>query len=230
MNEMCVIRNLLFLGLSLSSLTNAAVVTGEVRDAGTGRIVAARLYIQGQDGFLHHAKSKGGAAIPYKVQRGQSIEVHTTLSAAPFEVELPAGTYTFTAERGKEYHPAEKVVTVAKKPVEVALTVKRWTTKTLASRGWFSGDTHVHRPVDELPALMLAEDLNVGLPLTSWVTDSRESPNKANKNPKPVPPAELIKALALAKSVLQCLAGIDLSKGRNQNFAGEPGFSSQMPL
>jgi hypothetical protein len=81
---------------------------------------------------------------------------------------------------------------VGDEPAEATLALKRWTGTSLASRGWFSGDTHVHRKMEELPTLMLAEDLNVGLPLTSWVTDSREAPSRANKNPEPVPPAKLI--------------------------------------
>lgn len=193
MKGMEAFRKLLFLGVGLSSWAQAAILTGEIHDADTGKMVAARLYLQSKKGSWHHATSKGGEAIPYRVQRGQSIEVHTTLSAAPFKAKLPPGTYTLTAERGKEYHPAKQTVTIGEEPVTVTLTLKRWTTNTLASRGWYSGDTHVHRPVEELPTLLLAEDLNVGLPLTSWVTDSREAPNKANKNPKPVPPAELIK-------------------------------------
>ena len=36
----------------------------------------------------------------------------------------------------------------------------------MAARGWYSGDTHTHRTLDELPNVMLAEDLNVAFPLT----------------------------------------------------------------
>ena len=187
------IRKLLFGAGALAMPLSAASLTGSIIDTDTGPPVAARLYIQDKNGAWHHAKSKGGTAVPYKVQRGpKSIEVHTTLSAHPFEADLPPGTYTLTAERGKEFHPAEAVVTIADNPVRVELKLRRWTESTLASRGWYSGDTHVHRKAGDLPTLLLAEDLNVALPLTSWVTDSREAPDKANKNPEPVPPAKLI--------------------------------------
>jgi hypothetical protein len=169
-------------------------LTGSVVDAGTGEPVAARLYIEGADGRLHHARAAttDGSAVPYRVQRGPaSVEVHTSLSAHPFAAELPPGRYTLTAERGKEYHPETiKVDLESGKTREVTIRLRRWTN--MASRGWFSGETHVHRTVSDLPVLMLAEDLNVAFPLTAWVTDSRAAPAVENKNPGPVPPARLI--------------------------------------
>lgn len=191
---MIIARLLILVSILLTQqLWAAPTLSGAIVDAGTGEPTPARLYVKGEKGTWHHVRSRGGVAIPYKVQRGKSLEVHTTLSGHQFEADLPPGKYTLIAKRGKEYHPTVKEIEIGEKVVVVKLVLKRWTSTTLASRGWYSGDTHVHRPVDELPTLMLAEDLNVGLPLTSWVTDSRESPRTANKNPKPVPPAKLIK-------------------------------------
>jgi hypothetical protein len=53
----------------------------------------------------------------------------------------------------------------------------------MAAFGWYSGDTHVHRGVDELPNLMLAEDLNVAFPLLDWTREAFESPLAARKPP-----------------------------------------------
>ena len=59
----------------------------------------------------------------------------------------------------------------------------------MAAAGWYSGDTHVHRTMDELPNLLLAEDLNVALPLTYWVTKAYTSPEQAGpKGPAQVRP------------------------------------------
>ncbi len=52
--------------------------------------------------------------------------------------------------------------------VEVEVLLQRWSDP--EARQWYSGDTHLHRTVDELRTVILAEDLNVALPLTSWVT------------------------------------------------------------
>jgi hypothetical protein len=53
----------------------------------------------------------------------------------------------------------------------------------MAAQGWYSGETHVHRTVEELPTLMLAEDLNVAFPLTYWVTEAFASPKTSSKGP-----------------------------------------------
>ncbi len=191
-----------FLHICLLTLLTALVahgaptLRGSIVDADSGDALPARLYIQSEDGEWHHATSSApqGSAVPYDVRRGiASTEVHTSLSAHPFEAELPPGDYTLTVERGKEYLTKAAKVTIpdtSKAPQEITLSLKRWAN--LAEQGWFSGETHTHRKVSELPTLMLAEDLNVTLPLTAWVTDTRQAPSKANKNPKPVPPAKLI--------------------------------------
>jgi hypothetical protein len=52
----------------------------------------------------------------------------------------------------------------------------------MAGLGWFSGDTHNHREPADLPNVMLAEDVNVGLPLTDWTTVSTISPAAAERS------------------------------------------------
>src|SRR5262245_26900627 len=51
----------------------------------------------------------------------------------------------------------------------------------MSARGWYSGETHVHRAAEELPTLVLAEDLNVTFPLSYWVTEAFVSPKTARK-------------------------------------------------
>ncbi len=161
-------------------------VRGEVTDAATGKAVACRIYIEGEKGTWHFptSEAKAGAAIEYRKQRPdnpRSVEMHTTLSAHPFAVSLPQGRYTVTVERGKEYLPETRVVTVGKAPVDLKFELRRWTD--MAARGWYSGETHVHRAAEDLPTLMLAEDLNVAFPLSYWVTEAFESPKTGRKGP-----------------------------------------------
>ncbi|MDF1745769.1 MAG: hypothetical protein P1V19_18870, partial [Gimesia sp.] len=121
--------------------------------------------------FFAESAAKAGSAIKYDKQRSPtSIEQHVTLSAHEFRVDLPPGDYRISAFRGKEYIPATETVRVKDQSVEVTVSLKRWAN--MASQGWYSGDTHVHRLVKELPNVMLAEDLNVALPLTNWVSIS----------------------------------------------------------
>ncbi len=156
-------------------------LVGRVRDAATGRLLPARVYVQNvADGTWHFASSTAvdGDAVTYNKQLGKtpSIERHTALSADPFQLTLPPGSYRIWAERGKEWLPTEVVVEIsADQPrQEVQLPLRRIVD--MAASGWYSGDTHVHRPIAELPTAMLADDLNVALPLTWWVRDSRGVP------------------------------------------------------
>lgn len=164
-------------------------LSGEIVDADNGARMPARVYIQGADGGWHFPASDGGSAVTYKKQRAdqsKSVEMHTTLSAHPFNIELPPGTYTVTVERGKEYHPLVREITLKEAPIDVKLPMKRWIK--LAARGWYSGETHVHRTLEELPNIMLAEDLNVAFPLNAWVREAFTAP----RDPVPDEQAKLI--------------------------------------
>jgi hypothetical protein len=170
-------------------------VTGKVRDSLTGKILPCRLYVQNsEDSTWHYAASTAvaGSAVQYRRQReaSGSYENHTTLSADPFQLHLKPGRYLVRAECGKEYVPAatEVIVTDQASPDErVNIELKLTRFANMAERGWYSGDTHVHRAMEELPTAMLADDLNVALPLNYWVRDSREIPSASAPpmNPEP---------------------------------------------
>ena len=171
-------------------------VVGLIEDLETGEAIPGRVYVQSDTGEWFHVSSlaSDGRAIAYSKDRGNgSVEIHTSISAGPFIAKLPPGNYTITAEQGKEYVMASAMFSVGEDTGirdQVVLSLQRWVD--MASRGWYSGETHVHRLVDELPTLMLAENLNVAFPLTAWVTDNRDTPKKNSRNPEPVPAPELI--------------------------------------
>lgn len=169
---------------------------GEVLEAESAKPIACRLYIQGGDGSWHFAKSDSprGSAVEYRKQKDWNpacVEMHTTLSAHPFTAELPPGEYTILVERGKEYLPESRTVKVDRQDQQITIRLRRWIN--MAEHGWYSGDTHVHRTLKELPNLLLAEDLNVALPLTSWVTDAFIAPAKSNRSDDRDAPAEVIR-------------------------------------
>ena len=183
--------------------TTAAELRGEIVDAVSGARIAARLYIkseseQPEEGtadqwpwFFASSASTNGTAVTYRKQRSaESIEAHTTLSPDPFLVDLAAGRYTLTAECGKEYQTAKVSVEIGEQPATVSLRLRRWID--MNTLGWYSGETHVHRQVDDLPNLVLAEHLNVALPLTYWVTSSGTPPSRGDKNSPAIKP-ELIR-------------------------------------
>ncbi|TXT36581.1 MAG: hypothetical protein FD138_937 [Planctomycetota bacterium] len=177
---------------AFSADTPNVSLRGEIRDAESGDLLPARLYIQSADGakwFFAKSADAKGSAIVYDRAREKSIEKHTTLSAHPFVAELPPGKYTLTAERGKEYLTATQEVEVADKPVSVTLKLKRWIN--MAERGWYSGDTHVHRNISELSNVALAEDLNMIYPMSQWVTVTHTLPEKGRVDPQPIPTAPI---------------------------------------
>jgi len=163
-------------------------VYGDITDAATSKPVAARLYLRGDaDGKWHFPKSVPpfGSAVRYEKRSGfntNATEFHTTLSAHQWVAELPPGGYTAVVERGKEYLPLTNRFTVVGKPVELRLPLKRWVD--MAARGWFSGDAHNPRAPAELESAMLAEDVNVALPMIDWTTVDTVPPALSDKNMK----------------------------------------------
>jgi hypothetical protein len=193
----------LLVWLPVVRTATAVELRGEIVDAVSGAQIAARLYIKSEtepleEGqveqwpwFFARSASTDGSAVIYRVKRSaESIEAHTTLSADFFLADLPAGRYTLTAECGKEYQTAKVSVEIGSQPVTVSLRLTRWID--MNALGWYSGETHVHRQVADLPNLMRAEHLNVALPLTYWVTNSGIPPTQGDKNSPAIKP-ELIR-------------------------------------
>ena len=188
---------IVLLTILLCSQLQAAELRGRIVDSQTGKPIAARIYItsgQGKWFFVESANPKGNAVRYDKTNwlRKDAFEKHTTLSAHPFLAELPPGKYTLTVERGKEYATAKRSITLPHKGAEVEVRLRRWVN--MAARGWFSGETHIHRPLKDLPNIIQAEDLNVAMPLTYWVTRSDLPPTTGNRNVTEKIPDKLIVA------------------------------------
>lgn len=171
-------------GLLMPELTGAEII-GTVVDDKSGEVLPARIYIQDTRGGWHFASpaSAEGSAVRYAKTNWvnpKSVEVHTTLSAHPFRVDLDPGRYTFTIERGKEYLPLTNLVEVNDRPLQLRFPLRRWIN--MAALGWFSGETHLHRTVEELKNVVLAEDLNVSFPLSYWVTRAFAAPGESDHN------------------------------------------------
>lgn len=174
--------------LAIASLSTAETqkpvrLRGEVLDADSGKPLPARVHVLGADGSWYFARTeaKDGSAVEYRKKREpNSVEMHTTLSAHPFFLDLPPGKYTVTVERGKEYLPESRMVTVGAEPIMETFRLKRWAD--MAVLGWYCGDTHVHRSLEELPNVMLAEDLNVAFPLLYWVTEAFAPPRTSSRS------------------------------------------------
>jgi len=179
----------LLLFLALWATTSAGVpvtFTGRIVDSATAEPIAARLYIRAESGqwFFPRSASPVGSAISYRRQHGgntNAVEQHTTLSAHPFVVDLPEGRYSLTVERGKEYRIVQTNIVVTSAPgMAHVFALDRFVN--MASMGWFSGDTHVHRTPDDLPNVQLAEDVNVVLPVVHWAPADSVAPKDGPRN------------------------------------------------
>lgn len=90
-----------------------------------------------------------------------------------FEIDLPAGSYTLVAERGPEYRPFRTTISgIAGKDVSLGVKLRRW--MNMNRKGWYSGDLHNHRRPEDMPLLLLTEDLNLAPTLSDWVWDDRQ--------------------------------------------------------
>lgn len=172
-----------FSGSSIHGAEMTTPLCCRVVDADTGKDLPCRVYLESNDGkwYFANPQESEGSAVPYDVTRSpESFEKHTTVSAHPFVFDVPPGRYRIVVERGKEYDSQAHSVTVEKRPVRHTIRLQRWIN--MADLGWYSGDTHVHRSLEELPNVMLAEDLNVALPLSYWVRDAYTPPLKADES------------------------------------------------
>ena len=85
----------------------------------------------------------------------------------PELVTAPEGDYTIVAERGPEFDRFEETLTLSdQQPLQLQIHLERWID--MEKRGWCSGDFHIHRPVEDVKKLALAEDLNLSVVFTMW--------------------------------------------------------------
>lgn len=143
---------------------NAGRLRVEARDGATNASVPARYYLTDWTGTPQNPKG----AIVYD----KEPEHHFVTADQGFELSLPPGRYQLVTERGPEYRPDTREFDVEEgRPRQEIVRLERWID--MNQRGWYSGDLHNHRRLDHIPALLLAEDLNVAPTITDWVWEDR---------------------------------------------------------
>ena len=100
------------------------------------------------------------------------------------ELDLAAGDYHFELERGPEYLVTTGAVRIAQGQ-NVKLTNRLERLVDLSKEGWWSGELHVHRPLEDIQLLMQAEDLHIA-PVITWWNDNSEWKKR------PIPAALLV--------------------------------------
>ncbi len=82
------------------------------------------------------------------------------------EITIEPGRYILRASRGIESIPTRREVEITQDGQTLTASIGRWIN--MNERGWWSGDTHIHRPLHIIADLILAEDLNIAPVLTYW--------------------------------------------------------------
>ena len=107
---------------------------GKIVDAVSNALVPAKVHVLDSTGNFCASKQsllKIGPGSPFFYCEGT------------FEVEVPRGATDVLVERGTEYEPLRKKLSLPPRGhVDIELPLKRWTD--LPSQGWFPGNTHIH--------------------------------------------------------------------------------------
>ncbi|MEM8735548.1 MAG: CehA/McbA family metallohydrolase [Planctomycetota bacterium] len=146
------------------SLAIALILAQPVSQAETGKI-------------QFHVRDEAGQFLPCRIHlhdpNGNAVRAfgqpfwndHFACSGA-VAADTPPGKCKWIVERGPEYRSASGSVSVVEDETsEVNIVLERITS--LRDEGWYSGDLHVHRPVEQIKSLMLAEDLHFA-PVIGW--------------------------------------------------------------
>jgi hypothetical protein len=146
-----------------ASVETTAELRVQVREQVTGQLVPARIYL---------VDDKGVRWAPEGAIKYDKSEEHHFITVGSFQLKLPAGRYSLAIERGPEYRLWSASIEIQageKKDIQVMLD--RWVS--MNERGWYSGDLHNHRKAEEMPQLLLAEDLNLAPTLTDWIWEDK---------------------------------------------------------
>ena len=149
---------LLAVGLLGTSGARPQVETGRVKitvvDKATGKEVPCRIH-------LKDAKGKG-----LKADKLPFWNDHFVCRGAVV-LDLSPGKYTVEIEHGPEYSLSTDSFTLAPgQTKQLSVALKRLVD--MPTKGWWPGDTHVHRAVEDVELLMRAEELHIAPVITWW--------------------------------------------------------------
>ena len=161
------LHSALLAGLVLPTLTVIGILAGSepawgkngelqirVIDAGTGEPIAVRMHLKNQ---------RGREVVP---KNTVSWKGHFVIPGVA-TLDLPVGRYQFEMERGPEYRIRSGSFEM-KSGASDSKQVDMVRIADLKQEGWWSGDLHIHRPLEDVELLMRAEDLHVGPVITWW--------------------------------------------------------------
>lgn len=157
-------RAILALLIVSQSLAQTGTLTITVTDEGSP--AAFRAHLKGPDGE------------PVRAPDLPNWDDHFVCDGG-VTMELPAGRYAYEIERGPEFETITGSVVVRRNSAKnLKFALERLVN--MQAKGWWPGDLHVHRPLDDVPLLMKAEDLYIAPVITWWnkrnIWSERERP------------------------------------------------------
>jgi len=129
-------------------------VTVSVVDADTGEPIPVRMHLK---------NSRGRPVIP----RGTVAWKDHFIVDGVIVLKLRPDHYTFEVERGPEYKIRNGDFQI-ERLAEDHHQIDMHRFVDMSREGWWSGDLHVHRPIEDIELLMKAEDLHVAPVITWW--------------------------------------------------------------
>jgi len=119
---------------------------------------------------VYLADAAGAPVTPPGTVAYDKGDEHHFIAPGRIEIELRPGRYRVAAERGPEHRPVSVGLDLrAGDRREIELNPARWID--MNAKGWYSADLHNHRKLEDVPTLLLAEDLNLAPTLVDWVWD-----------------------------------------------------------
>jgi hypothetical protein len=157
MNPRILPRTLALLALlGAATATHAAELTITTTQRETGETIPARIHLAGPDG----KPVKAAGNLPF-----WNDHISSPGSAA---FDVAPGRYSVTVERGPEWSSESTTVEIAAGQTATNLQVALKRLVNLSAEGWWAGEMHIHRPIDQVELLMRAEDLHFGQLLSWW--------------------------------------------------------------
>lgn len=179
------------------TIVEPATIRGRLLDGDTGEVWPGRVYAEGSDHqFRRGTRYAKNETLSQKQllqfwNLGKYYQLPFFYSDGSFEVKVAPGEVEIALERGFEHEIVREKLSVDPGEVrQVDLTSRRF--YDMQSRGWVSGDTHVHwvinqwnvdLPLELLAMVQRAEDLRVANNLTLL----QRGPSKAFINPQQAP-------------------------------------------
>lgn len=173
-------------GLAIASVlipiaAQPSLVAGQIEirviEEGTGEPIAVNMYLKDARGRTFK-DVRGWNWTPRNLPLWKD---HLTIDGSVV-LKLPTGHYTFEMEHGPEFQIRMGHFEISRKANGLEnVTMRRFVD--MKKEGWWSGDLHIHRPPEDLPLLMRAQDLHVAPVITWW-----NSKNAWKETPLPEQP------------------------------------------